>query len=86
MLKMFDIKNVHTAVTAEKAELHTFGYFANEVASLRQTIQNKKPSFKTVYSRLEGVLEDKFERRFYCSSGTFSLFYPMDKTENILRY
>lgn len=86
MCKMFDIKNVYTAVTAKDAELHTFGYFANDIASIRQTIQNKKPNFKTVYSSLEGVMDDKFERRFYCPSGVFALFYPMDRVENNIRY
>ena len=82
----FEIKNVRTAVNAEETELYTYGYFANDIASIRQTIENKKSSFKTVYARLEGVLEDKFERRFSSSCGTFSLFYPTDKTENSMRY
>lgn len=83
---MFEIKNVHTAVNAEECELFTFGYFANDVASIRQTVENRKVSMRTVYDRLDGVCEDKFERRFSCSCGCFSLFYPMDKTEISSRY
>lgn len=83
---MFEIKNVHTAVNAEECELFTFGYFANDIASIRQTVENRKVSMRTVYDRLDGILEDKFERRFSCSCGSFSLFYPTDRTENGVRY
>lgn len=38
----FEIKNVHTAVNAEKCELFTYGYFANNIASIRQTEEDKE--------------------------------------------
>ena len=82
----FEIKNVHTAVNAEKCELFTYGYFANNIASIRQTVENKKVNMCTVYDGLEGICNDKFERRFACSCGVFSFFYPTDKTENESRY
>ena len=82
----FELKNVHTAINAEECELFTYGYFANDIASIRQTIQTKKTSMRTVYDKLEGVCDDKFERRFACSCGVFSFFYPTDKAENELRY
>ena len=82
----FELKNVRTAVTAEECELFTYGYFANDIASIRQTKQTKKTSMRTVYDKLEGIGDDKFERRFACSCGVFSFFYPTDKKENELRY
>ena len=82
----FELKNVHTAINAEECELFTYGYFANDIASIRQAIQTKKTSMRTVYAKLEGVCDDKFERRFVCSCGVFSFFYPTDKKENELRY
>lgn len=86
MYKMFEIKNVRTAVNAEKCELFTFGYFANDIASLRQTVENGKLSLRTVYDRLDGIHEERFERRFSCLCGSFSLFYPTDRIENDMRY
>lgn len=82
----FELKNVHTAVNAEECELFTYGYFANNIASIRQTIQAKKTNMRTVYDRLEGICYDKFERRFACSCGVFSFFYPTDKKEKELCY
>lgn len=82
----FDIKNIHSAVNAEECELFTFGYFANDIASIRQTLKNRRVSMRVVYDKLDSILEDKFERRFSCSCGNFSLFYPTDKTENSMRY
>lgn len=82
----FELKNVHTAVNAEECKLFTYGYFANDIASIRQAIQAKKTNMRTVYDRLEGVCDGKFERRFVCSCGVFSFFYPTDKKENELRY
>lgn len=79
----FELKNVHTAINAEECELFTYGYFANNIASMRQA---KKTNMRTVYDRLEGICDDKFERRFACPCGVFSFFYPTDKKENELRY
>lgn len=83
---MFEIKNVKTAVNADECELFVYGYFANDIASIKQTVENGKVSMRTVYDRLEGIFEDKFERRFSCSCGSFSLFYPTDRVENDKRY
>lgn len=82
----FELENVYTAVSAEKCKEGAFGYFANDIASLKQTIQNKKTTFKTFYSRLDAVCDDKFERRFSTPCGNFALFYPTDETENVARY
>ena len=82
----FELKNVHTAINAEEFELFTYGYFANNIASMRQAIQAKKTNMRTVYDRQEGICDDKFERRFACPCGVFSFFYPTDKKENELRY
>ena len=82
----FNIDNVKTAKEAEQVELFTFGYFANDIASIKQTIENGKVSMRTVYNRLNGIHEDRFERRFSCSCGSFSLFYPTDRIENDMRY
>lgn len=83
---MFDIKNVHTAVNADNCELYNFGYFANDIASLKQTVKNKKSSLRTIYAVLTAVLDEKYERRFSCPYGNFSLFYPTDTSENRMRY
>ena len=83
---IFELKNVHTAINAEECELFTYGYFANDIASIRQAVQAKKTNMRTVYDRLEGICDVKFEKRFVCSCGVFSFFYPTDKKENELRY
>jgi len=83
---MFDIKNVHTTLNAGECNLGTYGYFSNDLESLRDTVQYEKTNFRSVYAKLEQILEDKFEKRFYCNCGAFSLFYPTDKSENSMRY
>ena len=82
----FKKENVRTALDAESCKIFEWGYFANDLASLKGTIETLKPNMRTVYDRLDGVCEERFERRFCCSCGTFSLFYPLDKVENKERY
>lgn len=43
---IFEIKNVHSAVNAEDCELFTYGYFANDIASIKQTMKNKKEKLR----------------------------------------
>lgn len=73
----FEIKNVHTAVNADECELYSVGYFSSDVESLRRAVEDFSINLHTVYDRLDGIMSDKFERRFSCSCGSFSLFYPV---------
>lgn len=82
----FDIKNVHTTVNADECKILTYGYFANDLESLRATLYNGRTCLRTVYTRLEGICAEKFEKRFVSDCGVFALFYPTDLTENELRY
>lgn len=77
---------VFCAVNADEAPLFTYGYFANDLASLRRAVQEESANFKCIYARLEGVVKDSFERRFNTAYGYFSLFLPLDETENEERY
>lgn len=82
----FQAKNVMTAVTADRCRLFTYGYFANDMESLRDSVTRSRICHKAVYDRLDGIHTDRFEHRFCCSCGNFALFYPTDRTENEMRY
>lgn len=82
----FDIKNVHCTVNAEKVVELDFGYFSNNLESLRKAVETGRTNRLVVYDRLNNVLSEKYERRFDCASGNFSLFYPMDSEMNRARY
>jgi len=82
----FEVNNVYTTVNAQDCKLHVYGYFTNDLESLKQTVQNGKSNLKTIYAELEGICSEKFERRFMSPYGVFALFYPTDKEENIIRY
>lgn len=75
-----------TSLTADKAEELVYGYFANNLKDLKKALCDKKSSLKVLYARLEKVLGEEYERRFYTNYGTFSLFCPLDKAEERLRY
>lgn len=81
----FDVSNVYSAVNAEKAP-DCYGYFSNTMGALRQSVDRQRINLNTVYTRLEGVFEEKFERRFCTSQGNFALFYPVDGTFTRGRY
>ena len=75
-----------TSLTADKAETFSYGYFANNLKDLKKALCEKKSSLKVLYTRLEEVLDEGFERRFLTSYGAFSLFCPLDSSEEWLRY
>ena len=81
--KMYTILS---AVDADKAEELVYGYFANNLKDLKTSLKEKKTSLRVLYTRLEKVLGEEYERRFYTNYGTFSLFCPLDKAEERLRY
>lgn len=75
-----------STVDADRAEEFTYGYFANNLKDLKTALLEKKSSLKVLYTRLEKVLGEEFERRFYTNYGTFLLFCPLDKSGEWLRY
>lgn len=83
---MFDVEQVKTAVNADTAEIFTWGYFSNNLADLRRSIEQRKINLYTVYTCLKSVLSEKAERRFETRQGNFSLFYPLDSEEVKARY
>lgn len=82
----FDYKNLKTTVNAETIKIGRFGYFDNDLASIKKAVATGKTNLHVVYARLNYVLEDKFERRFGCDVGNFSLFYCTDREHNQNRY
>lgn len=83
---MFDLAQIKTAVNADTAEIFTWGYFSNNLADLRQTVELGRINLRTVYTCLKDILNEKAERRFSTKLGNFSLFYPLEMGENKARY
>ena len=81
-----DCSNIYHTVNADSAPLYTYGYFSNDLDSLRKAVNAEKTTLKVIYLRLEYVLEDNNERRFGTKVGIFSLFYPLDKEKDEGRY
>lgn len=69
--------DVLTAVTADSAQMGETGILANTVESLRLAVEEGKPCLKAIYTRLDDVLSEHFERRFICAYGTYALFLPV---------
>ena len=86
MSEKFDMSRICTAVNAENCKLKMFGYFANDIASIRQTVEKKKVCFRTIYTCLIAVLDESEEKRYSTDYGNFALFYPTDTILNKERY
>lgn len=80
---MFDKNNLYSMVNADEARCGTYGYFANNLQDLKETINNKKIKMSVQYTYLQLVLSEKWEKRFDTKQGIFGLFYPCE--ENILK-
>ena len=78
---MFDINNVKCTLNAEEAEVGCYGYFSNSLKELKRTLIEGKTNLRTLYSKLDYVLDEIYERRFLSECGSFSLFYPLEKEE-----
>lgn len=88
MKKAYDEKKVFTCVNAEKAPLGMFGYFADDIYSLKRSVIEGQTNRRTIYNKLEGVLSSTVSKRFYTDNCgfKFALFYPMDERCNPQRY
>lgn len=89
----YNRQNVFTVVTADDIPQKTvakgiFGYFANDIASLRQTVETDKTTARCLYGRLTYIKGSANRERFVLDKGNymFSLFYPTDTFLNINRY
>ena len=82
---MFDINNVRCTLNAEEAEVGCYGYFSNSLKELKRTLIEGKINLRTLYSKLDCVLDEVYERRFLSECGSFSLFYPLEKEEKLRR-
>lgn len=71
----FDPDNVYTAVNAELAPLHGYGFFANTIAELMDAVVSGHNTLRTFYGRLWGADKPERERRFVSEVGNFSLYY-----------
>lgn len=84
----FDISKVKTtiSISLNTVEEGAFGYFSNNLEYLKKAVEKERSNLNTVYCKLEYCLDEKYERRFGTEVGHFSLFYPLDKELNELRY
>lgn len=83
---MFDIKNVRHLMNTKRCKTGMYGYFGNNLDSLKNAVEKKKTNFNVIYARLDFILDEKYERRYGTQYGTFSLFYPLDTKINKERY
>lgn len=82
----FEKGKVISTVNAEESEIGVYGYFANDLESLQRAVESGRTNLRTLYAKLMFCLDSKYERRLGCKYGIFSLFYPLDKNLNELRY
>ena len=82
----YEENRIFCSVNADRAELNTYGYFANNLGAIKKALREQKTNLSCLYSCLRGVLKDSYEKRFVTDSGTFALFYPLDKIFDINRY
>lgn len=74
---VFNIENVYSAVNADSAPC-LYGYASNNIEAIKQAVDKERINLSAVYTRLDCVLEEKYERRFCTKQGNFSLLYPVD--------
>lgn len=77
---------IYSAVDAERAEEGTYGYFSNTLAPLKESLKKGKTNLYVLYTRLDSVLDPKFERRFCTKNGNFALFCPLGNYFEEKRY
>lgn len=82
----FDSRNLKTTANAGKTKTGIYGYFSNDLESLKSAVKRNRTGLKVVYAELEYILPECNERRFGCSCGNFSLFYALDKSLDKNRY
>lgn len=73
--KEFDTSKVLTCVTVDQAKLHTKGYFADNIKSLKWRFENDE-----AYELLKVNGEDSLYC-FNCGRQDYALFYPIDEEE-----
>lgn len=83
---VFDLSKLKTTVNADNVRNGSFGYFGNDLDSIKRAVTQGKTNLKVVYARLNYVLPDNNERRFGCDAGNFSLFYYLEREHNPNRY
>lgn len=73
----FDITNVLTVVTADKAKVGEYGFVANNLEDLRNFVESENLNF---YGKLKKVLPGCDYRRFKLESMnlSWSFFYPCE--------
>lgn len=82
----FDTSKVMTCVTADQCEICSYGYFANNLASLKKAVEEERTNLNAIYSRLLHVESDNRGKRFGNEIGYFGLFYMTDLEEDEGRY
>lgn len=82
----FENRNLKTTANADNAKVGSFGYFGNNLASIRKAVTTGRTNLKVVYARLDYVIDENAERRFGCDAGNFSLFYYLEREYNPSRY
>ena len=92
MEQRFNPSVVHTCVDAEEAwceasqGIRGFGYFADDLHSLRRAVTEGRVNARCLYGGLEDFMPDDNPRRFVLDKQMFALFYPTDSMLNVLRY
>ena len=73
----FDINNVLTCVTVDKAKVGMKGYFGDSLAFLRTKFENREQ-----ISELVEICDENYMCRFRHNDGLiYSLFYPVEEVE-----
>lgn len=81
---IFDFSKVRTTVNADKNDIYNYGYFANTLSVLKETVEREHSMMRSIYAMLTDIASEDFERRFMTETGNFALFYKMCGTEEEL--
>lgn len=65
-----------------------YGYFSNDLNSIRTSVLKERISSKCVYGRLKSIASDTEAKRFSFEDNNllYALFYPTDNYLNVDRY
>lgn len=76
-----DITNVYTVVTASEDLIGKYGYLSNNYSELKKAVEFGRTNMRTYYSKIDSILPETSEKRYVTKDGIFSLFYPLNETE-----
>lgn len=89
---LFVNDNCATAVNADELKKciskGVYGYFSNDLNSIRTSVLKERISSKCVYGKLKSIASDTEVKRFSFADNNllYALFYPTDNYLNVDRY